>query len=395
MADRIERVTLSGRQMQQVLAKHERFWRRGDDSLLRSAGLFAPSAPVRLAQSDGSAITRSERLTPDMVDPAAMAAEAAAWDVERIDDSLPAQGQFMIAAGLGEQMPISHAITKIPWLEAMLGCPVKMTDGQIWSEPYEGDPEEIIARGANFEHNPWLDLYCEFLRQAQAHLAGRFPVTANTLFRGTCDLVAAVLGVKEAAIAWLDDPMLVNRLMRVCTDANLAAIEAGNKILKPFAGGYLSGYAIWTPAPVVRTQADHSTLLSPRIYEQQILPYDREVISSCPYSVLHLHNPGLHVAPALVQVAELSAIEVVVDPYPQPERRRYEVQMYQMIQQHKPLILDVGFPSVSEADALLSELSPRGLAFNARFDEATLAALPRDYPGRRPWFLAEEKVTPA
>jgi hypothetical protein len=39
---------------------------------------------------------------------------------------------------------------------------------------------------------------------------------------------------------------------------------------------------------VVRTQADHSTLLSPAIYERQILPYDMEVIHSCRYSVMHL-----------------------------------------------------------------------------------------------------------
>ncbi len=388
MADGPTMVAVSSERFRALRARHERFWQRGDDSLLRSAGLFAASAPVHLPRSDGSVLTRVERLTPDMVDPAAIVSEAAEWDLERADSSLAVQGQFAIAAGLGDQMPISHAITKIPWLEAMLGCPVKMTDGQIWSEHYEGDPEDVIRRGASFEHNPWLELYVEFVRQAQARLARHFPTTANTLLRGTCDLVAAVLGVKEACMAWLDDPALTSRLMRVCTDANLAVIEAGNKVIQPFQGGYMSGYAIWAPAPVLRTQADHSTLLSPRIYETQILPYDVEIIRSCSMSVLHLHNPGLHVAPSLVQVPELSAIEVVVDPYPRPERRPYEVAMCQMIQQHKPLILDVNFPDAAEAEALLAELSPRGLCLNARFDDDALEALPPDYPGREAWVLA-------
>jgi len=387
MADGPACVAVTEQRLRDVLARHRRFWRREEDSLLRSAGLFAASAPVHLRQSDGTSITRARRLTPDMVDVAAMVAEAEQWQTLQADSSLPAQGQFLIATGLGDQLPMSHAITKIPWLEAMLGCPVSMTDGQIWSEPYEGDPSEVIRRGANFDRNPWLQLYVEFLRLLQDRVGAHFPVTANTLLRGTCDLVAAILGVKEACMAWLDDPQLTARLMRVCTDANLAVIEAGNKIVKPFQNGYLSGFGIWAPGPVLRTQADHSTLLSPHIYEEQILPYDTEIIRSCPYSVLHLHNPGLHVAPALVQVPELSALEVVVDPYPRPERRAYEVQMYQMIQQHKPLILDVNFPDVGELYALLGELSTRGLALNARFDEATWVSLPAGFPGSDAWIV--------
>ncbi len=380
-------VRVASSRFQSLLARHRAFWQRGEGTLLRSVGLFAGSAPVHLIQPNGQVLTRTERLTPDMIDPSAMVAEAENWNPARLDESLAAQGQFLIAVGLGDQMPISHALAKIPWLEAMLGCPVKMTDGQIWSEKYEGDAEDIIRRGSNVEHNAWLDLYREFLRQLQARLGRRFPLTANTLMRGTCDLVAAILGVKEACLAWLDDPALTSRLMRVCTDAHLAMIEAGNKIVKPFAGGYLSGYALWAPGPVLRTQADHSTLLSPRIYEQQIMPYDIEVIRSCPYSVFHLHNPGLHVAPLLLQIPELSAIEVVVDPYPKPERRPYEAAMYRRIQEHKPLILDVNFPDRAEADALLAELSPRGLCFNARFDSAALAALSPDMAGRETWIL--------
>jgi hypothetical protein len=195
------RVAVGGERLKTLLAWHERFWRRGEDSLLRSAGLFAASPPVRLVQSDGSAITRTKRLTPDMFDPAAMVAEAEQWGLEQADSSLAAHGQFLITAGLGDQMPLSHAISKVPWVEAMLGCPIEMTDGQIWSEPYEGDPEDLIRRGANFEHNPWLELYREFLRLLQERVARHFPLTANTLFRGTCDLVAATLGVKEACMA--------------------------------------------------------------------------------------------------------------------------------------------------------------------------------------------------
>ena len=190
----------------------------------------------------------------------------------------------------------------------------------------------------------------------------------------------------------IDQPELMAKLMRVCTDANLAVIEAGYELLEPYAdgpaeGGYVSGWGIWAPGPVVRTQADHSTLLSPEMYEHQILPFDLEVIRACPCCIFHLHNPGLHVAPALIEVDELDVIEVVVDPYPGAARKPYEMAMYRRILERKPLILDVNFPSLEEADWVLGELAHRGLDLNARFSPETLALLPADAPASETYLL--------
>ena len=212
-------------------------------------------------------------------------------------------------------------------------------------------------------------------------------MSANTLLRGPSDLVAAILGVREACVGWIDQPGLMARLMRVCTDANLAVIEAGQRVLQPFEGGSVTGWGTWAPAPIVRTQADHSTLLSPSMYERQILPYDLEVIRACPLCIFHIHNNGYHIAPLLARVPEVDVIEVVVDPYPVGERSDCELQMLQMIQEHKLLILDANFPSYEEAEAVLDQLQPRGLCFNARFAPETYATLPSDAPGREPWIL--------
>ena len=375
-------VSTTDPRFQAIKAQHVAFWARAaENSFLRSAGVFASSTPIGLPQADGSVITHAERLTPDMIDPAALIEQVERWDPERLDGSLPAQGQYLVSVGLGNVMPVCRPLPKIPWLEAMLGCPIRMTEGHIWNEHYPGDPEEVIRRGAHFEHDPWLQLYLEFLRQLQDRLSDRFPVSANTLFRGASDLAAAVMGVEEAALGWIDRPAFMARLLRVCTDANLTAVEAGYGILRPFEGGYMSGYGIWAPQPVVHTQADHSTLISPAMYAEQILPYDAEVARGCPMCTFHIHNNGLRVAPYLVEIPEISAIEVAVD------RKPYEIEMLQLIQGHKPLILDVNFPSLEEADYLLSRLSPAGLCFNPRFDEETFDALPADYPGSQAWIL--------
>jgi hypothetical protein len=124
------------------------------------------------------------------------------------------------------------------------------------------------------------------------------------------------------------------------------------------------------------------------MYARQILPFDREVIAACPACIFHIHNNGLHVAPYLAQIPDLDVIQVVVDPYPSGARKRYEVEMLRAIQEHKPLLLDVNAPSLAEADWLRSQLSPRGLCFNARFTPEVFQAATDDLEGSSFWRLA-------
>ncbi len=391
---RIESVSRKDARIVEKLSRHKAFWERAEEnSLLRSVGVFAPSLPIHLPQADGTTITHAELLTPDMIDPEVMVAEVERWLAGKADLRLSAHGQSVASFGLGDLLPLSQSFHKIPWLEAMLGCPITMTEGQIWNQPPPGGVEAVIKQGGHIEHNPWLELYREFLRQMRSRLDDRFPVTANTLLRGPSDLVAAVMGVQETCIGWIDQPELMAKLLRVCTDAHLTVIEAGYKLLAPFEGGpaeggYISGWGIWAPGPVVRMQADHSTLVSAEMYERQILPFDLEVIRACPRCIFHLHNPALHVAPVLLEVDELDVIEVVVDPYPKEERKPYEMAMYRRILERKPLILDVNFPSLEEADWVLAELPHRGLDLNARFSEETLAMLPADTPAGETYLLS-------
>jgi hypothetical protein len=332
-------------------------------------------------------VTHAERLTPEMVDPRCLIDAVMAWDPAASDASHIAEEETLASVGIGDLLPFSQPFFKIPWIEAMLGCPIVMTEGQIWVRRYEGDLDALAARGVDFEGNPWLALYTAFLRQLQERAARRYPVTANTLLRGPCDLVAALTGVKEAAVGWLDAPERMARLMRLCTDANLAVIEASQRVLQPQDGLHVSGYGVCAPGPVVRMQADHSSLLGPRIYEEQIRPFDEEVVSALPSCVFHIHNNGLHVAPALVEIGALDVVEVVIDPYPRGARKHYEVEMLRQIQERKPLIVDVNLPSVAEGDWLLHQLSARGLCFNARYAPEVYRDAGGDLPGADLWVL--------
>ncbi len=379
--------------VQALLRRHFAFWERAADSgvlyVTTQSNRWAPP-PFYLRQADGSFIRSAERLTPDMFDVAAMVAGVADWEPALEHGAWQTQADWLIYAGVGDLLPLSRATPKIPWVEAMLGCPISLNDGEIWIKPYPGDPEEIIGRGANFEHNPWFQLYLEFLRQFQARLGERFPMSPNTLIRGAGDLCAAALGVQEACLAWAERPALMARLLRVCTDAVLQMVAAGNKLTPRFQGGYPSGYALLAPGPAVSTQDDHANLISGRMYGRQIMPYTREIIESCPYSIIHLHSGGLHLVPQLLEIPALKAIEVAIDSPPAEGRRGYEIQMMQKILEHKALYVHFGPPNLAtlaDYQGLLEQLPQRGLALNAAFEPDIYRSLPAGFPGAQVWML--------
>lgn len=195
---RISSVSIADPSFQSLLERHRAFLNhaqndrylnhdRHPNSFLRSTGVFASSVPVQLPQADGSAITRAERLSPDMVDPGSLIDEFEAWQFAQSDASQPlaieiSQRQTITSAGLGDLLPFSQPFFKIPWLEAILGCPIKMTEGQIWVERYEHDIRSLIRHGVAFDRSPWFQLYIAFLEQLQARLGtcfrlGQHPVS--------------------------------------------------------------------------------------------------------------------------------------------------------------------------------------------------------------------------
>jgi len=369
-----------------TIARHAGFWNRtGRSSCLRYTGIYSQSSPISLPQPDGSGIVETAGVEPAMISPDDLIKRIENYTDDELNAELALNGEYLVSVGQGDFLPLALPLMKFPWIEAMLGCPVKITEGQIWDTEYPGDPEDLAAETRSFDHNPWLQLYVEFLKTLQKRLSKRFFVSASSNQRGVSDLAAAVLGASEAAMGWLDRPAFMRRLLRRCTDAVLTFVEASNSVVQPLHGGYACKWGVWSPERVVCTQADHASFVSADVYREQILPFDREVLASSPISVIHLHNNGLHHAPALMDLPELDAIQVWVDPYPSGDRRMYEVKMLQQIMQRKPLILDVYPPSLKESEWLFEQLPKQGLFYKVWLDLECYKALPEDYPGTDLW----------
>ena len=381
------RLEISAEHTRSVVERHAAFWKR-DAGVLRYTGVYSQSSPVSLPTADGGVITDAESIEPKMVQPDELINIIEQYDDDRLDAHLALKGEYLVNVGQGDFLPLAMPLMKFPWLEAILGCRIEMTVGQIWDKEYTGDPEDIASDTSSFDHNPWFELYVEFIKRLQERLSGRFFVSTSSNQRGVSDLVAAVMGVQAALIGWIDSPRFMSRILRRCTDAVLALGEATNAVVEPALGGYACKWGLWCPDKVVATQADHASLVSPDVYAAQILPYDREVFRSSPLSIIHLHNNGLHHAPALMNLPDLDAIQVWMDPYPASDRRRFEVDMLQRIADRKPLIVDVYQSDLDESDWLLGQLTGRAVFYKNWVDPEVYDGLPDDHPGTDRWLRA-------
>ena len=164
---------------------------------------------------------------------------------------------------------------------------------------------------------------------------------------------------EPTCFAIYDSPDEFRRLLEICTDTFIEVAKARLELSPPFYGGYLSGYSIWAPGTVVRTQADNSALVSPATYKEFLSPCDERIFDSFDYPLIHLHSGCLHIVDVLLEAEKLKAIQVSFD-YPAGLSATESMSILKRINEQKPLIL-TGPVTEKELNKLQETLSPRGL----------------------------------
>jgi len=282
-------------ELKQLQGRHEAFWKAEEKVLLKRVSEHRPlgsGGGKGMPLANGERSQEGQEITPELIDPQLFYGDA----------SGPANivsGDFLAGAGL----------PGLCWTEAIVGCPVRIVTGGPWAEPFAADwrkPAEVMP------DERWLEKLDGFV-DLQVELAvGRWPIT-QPLMRGPIDMMASALGHEEMCLALVEEPEAAGDFLARCAEI---FIEAANRRLAhtpPFEGGYLSGYGIWAPGTVVRTQIDNAAMLSPKVYREQVLPHDRKVIESFDFPLIHLHSVCMHVVDALLEVEALKAIQVSVD----------------------------------------------------------------------------------
>ena len=258
----------------------------------------------------------------------------------------------------GDFIYSASAFWGIPWLEAVLGCPIfaDHNSGSIYSEP---PPDFSLDSLAPFdEKNPWMLLMVEMLEALAERSAGRFPL-ATTRMRGVADLLSALYGGDAFVFALFDKPDEVLQLCRCVTDHFIQCARLQLEHIPDFHEGMGSFYYyMWTPPGTVWHQEDAAALLSPELYAEFIEPFDRQIANAFSHVVMHQHSTGF-VPTAKYLDMGMSALELHIDSGGPSARDLYE--RHRAILERCPLLIWGDIPK-EDLDWIFSKLPAQGLA---------------------------------
>lgn len=269
----------------------------------------------------------------------------------------------------GEAIPyLSHA-----WggrgtpmvMAAYLGGKVNLREDTVWVDPVIDDYEKFKLRFD--DENTWFKKSLEFFRLTVEKGNGRFlPVlpdfgdalTVLSLLRGTERLLIDLLENKEAVLEFRDE------FVRLWPEYHG---KFWSIYSKKFDGD--TSWLGWAPGYTYPCQCDFSTMISPRMFVEFVVPEIEAMGKYLDYIIWHLDGPEDEIKHLniLLDMPEIKAIQWSHSP------RNSVVKFlpyFKRIQERNKSLL-VYPKNENEVEILLRELSPTGLLISGGFTGKT------------------------
>ncbi len=199
-----------------LVARHAAWWQRKE--ALVQIGPGAPLGDLWLPLADGSLASHDIDLTPEMLDYERLAGEPRdPGPLERVGDLFAERAPY----------------TRVPWVEAILGCPIRATihGGSMRTHSFIRDWDEWKNRPVR-RHEGWFDALKHLTEILTARSGGRY-ATAHTLMRGPCDLAEAVLGPELMCLSMYDHPKELTAFLEEATATFIEILLAQHVSLVP------------------------------------------------------------------------------------------------------------------------------------------------------------------
>ena len=289
-------------------------------------------------------ISQGKTITPHEIDPEMFLPPVEEW--YRKDQGLP--GDII--------QPFTPAFG-IPWVEAIAGCPVVSNPGSLWARPALESYSDRTPICFD-PKNPWVQKLVEFTRAMVDFSQARFPVALPQM-RGPLDTLAALRTPERMSLDLIEYPDAVRQVLRELTDLWIRIAQTVLAVIPPFYGGYCSRMKMWAPGPVVTPQNDISTLISPKMYREFVLPLDEIILNHFPYHCFHVHGSEHHQINNLLKLEQLTVIQLTLEHTVGGPPLDVMLPAARRILEKKPLILCA--LDVETADKCIEELPPAGL----------------------------------
>lgn len=242
-------------------------------------------------------------------------------------------------------------------LAAYLGCKVKFQSGTLWFEPID---DWSHLQNLKFDsENEWWVLTKRITEMAAKFGKDKFFVGVTDI-GGIYDTIAMLRGPKNFVIDLFMRKDEVKELARRILEAWFICYEESVQIIGKWMNGVSAWMDLWSPKRWYPIQDDVAYYMSPKMFNEFVLPCLRELCERLDYTIYHLD--GVRQIPhldALLKIPELTGIQWVPGAGKPGCESPVWMPMYRKIQEAgKLLVLSVPYESVKH---MLTHLSPRGL----------------------------------
>ncbi|MCL4385900.1 MAG: hypothetical protein M1479_09465 [Actinobacteria bacterium] len=255
----------------------------------------------------------------------------------------------------------------IPWMEAIIGCPIYIGKESFYAKPFIHEWENF-SWNIDLRNNKWVHKFVEIKSILLEYLNINYPMSTSSLLRGPADMMAASLGQTRFPLELYDNPDKIKKLSQLYSNIFIEVAKIANKIAlnSKFNGYLVDYYGLWSPKICQYFQDDAVALISPKFYEMFIFNEHLKISKSFGSTFYHLHPISLFIIDKLLALPNLDIIEVNREPIgPSIEEL---IPSLRLIQQHNKSLL-INFTNIDFSSELIEEevkiiyrnLSMRGL----------------------------------
>jgi hypothetical protein len=265
----------------------------------------------------------------------------------------------------------------IPWMEAIIGCPVHAIENSFYANPCVESWGDFDA-DLDAAESPWLAKLLELHRALLREFGDDYPIASSSHLRGPVDMMAAALGQTRLPLEFYDNP---DRVRTMCAAysrvfGEVATLQNQLSAEARFGGFTVNGYGVWTPRPCQYLQDDGMAFLSPDIYRRFIVGDHRGIARSFDSIFYHVHPVSLFIVDELLTFENLRILEINREPEAIGPSVRELLPVFRRTQESgKALLVNftqgaVGIERFEEEVALLcDELPYRGLCLYVMADD--------------------------
>jgi hypothetical protein len=266
----------------------------------------------------------------------------------------------------------------IPWMEAIIGCPIFVGKESLYSKPFLNNLDEYKFHEITLFANKWFKKLAEIFMVLLDLTGDRYPVSTSTHMRGPADMISAAMGPTQFCLELKDNPKKIMKLINYYTNLFIEVARLQHDLVKnsKFKHGFtVSGFGLLTPVICQHVQDDAVAILSPKIYNDFFLEAHAKIISSFESSFYHIHPVSLFIVDELIKIKKLDIIEINREPVPIGPDMEGLIPYFKKIQDSNKSIFvhftDIDF-SVNliekEVELVMGQLSKKGLCINVCVD---------------------------